>query len=117
MRAALLGICRFSSNGVKPPPNPTGGLRGKMSAKEMERLMNPLGFLDEKEEVEVKEQISKAEELRRVIAKYEQEKKVEKKEPYQLDKNGMPPEVGFKVKGPEPTRYGDWIGRGRLTDF
>lgn len=29
----------------------------------------------------------------------------------------MPPEVGFKVKGLEPTRYGDWIGRGRLTDF
>lgn len=29
----------------------------------------------------------------------------------------MPVEVGFKVNGPEPTRYGDWIGRGRVTDF
>lgn len=29
----------------------------------------------------------------------------------------MPIEVGFKVNGPEPTRYGDWIGRGRVTDF
>lgn len=29
----------------------------------------------------------------------------------------MPPEVGFKVKGPESTRYGDWIGRVRVRDF
>ena len=29
----------------------------------------------------------------------------------------MPPEVGFKAKGLEPTRYGDWIGRGIVTDF
>lgn len=29
----------------------------------------------------------------------------------------MPPEIGFKAKGLEPTRYGDWIGRGRVTDF
>ena len=29
----------------------------------------------------------------------------------------MPPETGFKVKGPEPTRYGDWANKGMVTDF
>ena len=26
-------------------------------------------------------------------------------------------EFGFKIKGPEPTRYGDWERKGRVTDF
>ena len=26
-------------------------------------------------------------------------------------------EYGFRVKGPEPTRYGDWESKGRCTDF
>lgn len=26
-------------------------------------------------------------------------------------------EYGFKVKGPEPTRYGDWERKGRVSDF
>lgn len=28
----------------------------------------------------------------------------------------LPPEVGG-AKGPEPTRYGDWQHKGRVTDF
>ncbi|MSO99930.1 MAG: DUF1674 domain-containing protein [Acetobacteraceae bacterium] len=28
----------------------------------------------------------------------------------------LPPEIGG-VKGPEPTRYGDWEHKGRCTDF
>ncbi len=26
-------------------------------------------------------------------------------------------EYGFKVKGPEPSRYGDWERKGRVSDF
>jgi hypothetical protein len=29
----------------------------------------------------------------------------------------MPLEVGFKVEGLEPTRYGDWERKGRVSDF
>ena len=29
----------------------------------------------------------------------------------------MPIEVGYKVNGLEPTRYGDWERKGRVTDF
>ena len=32
------------------------------------------------------------------------------------DDVGRPVEIGGQ-KGPEPTRYGDWEGRGRCTDF
>ena len=28
----------------------------------------------------------------------------------------LPPEIGG-AKGPEPTRYGDWAHKGRVTDF
>jgi hypothetical protein len=31
-------------------------------------------------------------------------------------KKPMPKEIGG-VKGPEPTRYGDWEHKGRCTDF
>lgn len=29
----------------------------------------------------------------------------------------MPPEGGYKYKGPEPTRFGDWNIKGRVSDF
>jgi hypothetical protein len=29
----------------------------------------------------------------------------------------MEPEYGFKPKGPEPTRFGDWEVRGKCVDF
>ncbi len=29
----------------------------------------------------------------------------------------MPEEYGFKYKGPEPTRYGDWEVKGKCVDF
>ena len=35
----------------------------------------------------------------------------------ELNEWGMPKELGFKSKGPEPTRFGDWERKGRCTDF
>jgi hypothetical protein len=29
----------------------------------------------------------------------------------------LPKEYGFKTKGPEPTRYGDWAHKGKVVDF
>ncbi len=29
----------------------------------------------------------------------------------------MEPEYGFKPKGPQPTRYGDWEVKGKCVDF
>ena len=43
-----------------------------------------------------------------------QEKSEQKSEPQDPSKIK---ESGFKVKGPEPTRYGDWERKGRVTDF
>jgi hypothetical protein len=37
--------------------------------------------------------------------------------PYKLDKNGFAPEGGYRYLGLEPTRYGDWDIKGRLSDF
>jgi hypothetical protein len=39
-------------------------------------------------------------------------KNTDKKEP-----NSDFKEYGFKIKGPEPTRYGDWERKGKCVDF
>eukprot|EP00350_Pseudokeronopsis_sp_OXSARD2_P000124 CAMPEP_0170556752 /NCGR_PEP_ID=MMETSP0211-20121228/18492_1 /TAXON_ID=311385 /ORGANISM="Pseudokeronopsis sp., Strain OXSARD2" /LENGTH=42 /DNA_ID= /DNA_START= /DNA_END= /DNA_ORIENTATION= len=38
-------------------------------------------------------------------------------EPFPNTDNDIGKEYGFKVKGLEPTRYGDWERKGRCTDF
>jgi len=35
----------------------------------------------------------------------------------EIEVNEWPPEYGFKVKGLEPTRYGDWERKGKCVDF
>lgn len=35
----------------------------------------------------------------------------------EVDKGSELGEFGFRVKGPEPTRYGDWERKGRVSDF
>jgi hypothetical protein len=44
------------------------------------------------------------------------EQKTEQKEPTPSVQPKLPKEIGG-VKGPEPTRYGDWEHKGRCTDF
>jgi len=36
--------------------------------------------------------------------------------PAPLPQSGLPPEIGGP-SGPEPTRYGDWERKGRVSDF
>ena len=38
-------------------------------------------------------------------------------EPFKDTNNDISKEYGLKVKGLEPTRYGDWERKGRVTDF
>ena len=56
--------------------------------------MNPMGFLNESDKKDYEG--------------IEEEKEIKK----DGDK-----EYGFKAKGPEPTRFGDWERKGRCTDF
>jgi hypothetical protein len=47
-------------------------------------------------------------------------KKEIEKQPYVVDPEdkGSPlGEYGYRIKGPEPTRYGDWERKGRVSDF
>ena len=70
----------------------------KIAKKDLEKFMNPMGFVDEKEKINYT---------------FDQKDKAEKTE------NGdvLEGEHGFVVKGPEPTRFGDWERKGRCTDF
>lgn len=38
-------------------------------------------------------------------------------EPFPNQDNDIKKEYGFKIKGLEPTRYGDWERKGRCSDF
>lgn len=71
-----------------------------MSKEDLEILLNPLGFLSEEEKVAMDQNSVSPESV---------------KEEGTLE-NGES-EYGVKVKGPEPTRYGDWENKGRCTDF
>jgi hypothetical protein len=101
-----------------------------MSKKELEKLLNPIGFLEERERknYEGLEGLDNQRKYDFVELKDSPQEKVEcakngaellekvvdqpKKYPTELSK-----EYGFKIKGPEPTRYGDWERKGRCFDF
>ncbi|KAM3137960.1 hypothetical protein pb186bvf_009855 [Paramecium bursaria] len=116
----FLRAIRFYHQSLKPPPSPLGGMGIKINEEQMEKLLNPIGFLNDQEQKEVQEAINNAKELKALMEKHKlkQEKQPENIQNKIKGQNStLPPEVGFKVIGLEPTRYGDWIGRGRLTDF
>ena len=107
----------FSQKPPGAPMNPTmaESFGTKVSKKDLQNLMNPIGFLDEKEyqhyegvdkaSMEAQNAEELAEKLEKLEEKAQQKKEVSDKE------------YGFKVKGPEPTRYGDWERNGRCFDF
>lgn len=111
------------------PRNPTmdESVQGtKFSKKQIDNLMNPKGFLDPKEYKDydgVETIPEKQPEMKEAKTAATTEASVDKstsatsaetsKKPAEPD-NG---EYGFKIKGPEPTRYGDWERKGRCFDF
>ena len=60
--------------------------------------MDPKGFMSEEDKI-----------------KFEENKV--KQQPVDPTREGMQPQYGYKPKGPEPTRYGDWEVKGKCVDF
>ena len=95
----------FSTKGKVPlsVPHPTmaESFQTKFSEAQVEKLMNPKGFLKPEEESNYTEEQTST-----------QEQNVsDKSNPDDIK------ECGFKVKGPEPTRFGDWEKGRRCIDF
>jgi len=104
------------------PPHPTSAEKfgKKFSEKEVEKLLDPMGFM-KKDEVNAYEGLDDKGNLKDFKKTLEEGPK-EKKYNYENHNvkshiKDMPEEFGFKVKGPEPTRYGDWEKKGRVSDF
>ena len=96
------------------------GLGKKFSDKEVEKLLDPMGFIKE-DEAKLYEGLDDKGNLKD-FKKALEEKPKEKKYDYESHNvkphvKEMKEEYGFKAKGPEPTRYGDWEKKGRVTDF
>jgi hypothetical protein len=53
----------------------------------------------------------------RFIAERAREKKPESPSEDKEDQGSPLGEYGYRVRGPEPTRFGDWERRGRVSDF
>ena len=117
------------SNKIKPPQNPTmaESFGTKISEKEIQNFMNPIGFLKESdyknyEGINEKNKIIEKKNLKIDIneknKKFNSDESVKKAENNNsIKEKSMSKEYGFKTKGPEPTRYGDWENKGRCTDF
>ncbi|KAL4465493.1 hypothetical protein ABPG72_009431 [Tetrahymena utriculariae] len=94
----------------------------KPTIEEIQKLLSPEGLLSEiqYQDYEGVTPLGKFEQLQPQKKQKENMTEEEKKKDYlqnNLNEWGMPEEVGFKVKGPEPTRFGDWERKGRVTDF
>lgn len=108
----------FSSiENLKPPQNPTmaESFGTKIDKKDLEKYLNPTGFLDEKDYVHYEGITSDGKILKETTK--ENSSKQNNNESINNEKPIMAKEYGFKVKGPEPTRYGDWERKGRVSDF
>lgn len=105
---------------IPRPPNPTmeESFGTKFSPEQVEKFMNPRGFLSKKEiqNYEGVEEIHEqpTEPISKVEAKTPEEPVAE---PTKETGGRDTKEYGFRVKGPEPTRYGDWERNGRCFDF
>jgi hypothetical protein len=91
----------------------------KLPEKQMKKLLDPMGFLNEDEK---KDYIGLDKEPTVNNLKEALKDKVETKPTINSPNvkehiKDMPEEFGFKAKGPEPTRYGDWEKKGRVSDF
>jgi len=124
-----LGFMNFaqpfsSKNDLKDIPRPqhstsAEGFAKKFSEKEVEKLLDPMGFVD-KRDLNSYEGLTADGKLKKVL----EENPNSQEKTYNYDNHNvkphvkeMPKEYGFKVTGPEPTRYGDWEKKGRVSDF
>lgn len=93
----------------------------KFSKEEVQKYLDPFGFLDTNDYVktqteEVKKEQPKVE--NELVKKLEEIEKIEdRKLKADAIEKAMPKEYGFKYSGPEPTKFGDWNVKGKCSDF
>lgn len=92
----------------------------KFTEREIEKFLDPMGFLKKEEiaDYDVLNSAKKKDDFEKILKDQKPpEKKVYTSPNVKSHINEMEPEYGFKAKGPEPTRYGDWEKKGRVSDF
>ena len=95
---------------IKANPNDFKNFGTRFSEDEIQKYMDPFGFLNPEEE---QHSIESKESLKQKNVDKNKETKILNKP---LDKP-MPKEYGMKPRGKEPTRYGDWEIKGKCVDF
>ena len=118
----LRSFAKKSANFVHPTMAESFGER--LDKKIGDKYLDPYGFLEETDykdyEVDSPEQKIKTEESNKSEAKITSASISEAPEVLKISEkkeSDIPEEFGFKAKGPEPTRFGDWQHKGRCTDF
>ena len=110
IRLVIRNIVRSSSsnNKIPKPRDPTveESFQTKLSEDQMKIMIDPKGFMTEEEKKMEQENVVKAGEVKEEEDQWKGAKQVK-----------MEKEYGFKPKGPEPTRYGDWEIKGKCVDF
>jgi hypothetical protein len=116
--------CAFSGKGklempVPPQPTVSDAFAKKFSPKEVEKILDPMGFIDKKElsQYEGLSEEGKVKELKQELVDKEEKTFNYTSPNIKEHVKTMEKEYGFKVKGPEPSRYGDWEKKGRVSDF
>lgn len=99
---------------VKRPQHPTmaESFGTKFTDSEVKKIMDPKGFIDEREYKDY-------DGIEAIGKKPSEQAKVDagKQDTSQPSTVKDTKEYGFRIKGPEPTRYGDWERNGRCIDF
>jgi len=80
-----------------------------LSAEEIQKAIDPKAFVKKEPSYEYRELPKEGE--------VEQKHIMDFMAPFPNRDNDIGKEYGFKIKGLEPTRYGDWERKGRCTDF
>ena len=103
----LRRLCFTLSSGKKIPrprdPSVAESFETKISDEQVQILIDPKGFMSEEE--------------KQMEAKNKESEARPQENSNKAEGNQMQPEYGFKPKGPEPTRYGDWQVKGKCVDF
>jgi len=133
----------FADKVVVVPPNPTmaESFGTKIPKRDLESFMDPKGFLRESEKnnyeddvAEAKSKISKIKLGADITGTSKKNQRMYEFDELKVQDKNVADEVffdrnkklcetngkdegGFKAKGPEPTRYGDWERNGRCFDF
>jgi hypothetical protein len=95
----------------------------KFTKEEVEKYLDPFGFLDTNEYKEAKNdpkavQTTSQNADSNITKNLEEIEKIkDPKLKADMIEKSIPKEYGFKYHGPEPTKFGDWNIKGKCSDF